>query len=192
MEQYGFYFDAENCIGCHTCHVACKDAHDLPVGQNFRTVRSFTTGSGFSPRIYHISMACNHCVTPACMAACSPGAILRSELGLVVVDNDCCNGCGDCVTACPYAAIVLSETGKATKCDGCAELRDCGEEVACVASCPQRVLEFGQVSALKAAHSAETLVADAAPLPISMPTKPNLLMRLKDCMGDKDFDEIVI
>lgn len=192
MTQYGFYYDAENCVGCHTCHIACKDVNNLPVLKNFRTVRTFTTGSGYSPRMYHLSLACNHCAEPACMPACSEDALYRDELGLVLVREDNCTGCGDCVTACPYHAIVILDSGIAGKCDGCASLRAQGEEVSCVASCPQRVLEFGAVDELKAAHTDEELVNDAAPLPSSGLTQPTLLMRVKDCMNDKDFDEIII
>ncbi len=49
MAHYGFYFDAESCIGCHTCQVACKDTHDLPVGVNRRIVRSFLHGRRIRP-----------------------------------------------------------------------------------------------------------------------------------------------
>ena len=192
MKQYGFYFDAENCIGCHTCQVACKDVHDLPVGNNFRTVRTFTTGSGFTPRMYHISMACNHCNAPTCMPACPEKAFYRDDLGLVLIDVKACTGCGACVPACPYEAISLLNETKAVKCDGCVELRKNGEQVACVSSCPQRVLEFDDMANLQTAHAGEALVCDAAPLPSSSETGPNLLMRNKDCMDDTDFDEIII
>lgn len=192
MEQYGFYYDAENCIGCHTCQVACKDVNDLPVGKNFRTVRTFTTGSGFTPRMYHLSLACNHCAAPACVAACGDAALAKDDAGFVCVDEAACTGCGDCISACPYGAIVLLDSGKAAKCDGCAVLRAEGESISCVASCPQRVLECGPIDGLRATHAAEALVSDAAPLPPSTKTQPNLLMRVKDCMDDKDFDEIVI
>lgn len=192
MKQYGFFFDAENCVGCHTCHVACKDVNNLAVGENYRTVRTFLTGSGYTPRMYHLSMACNHCAEPACVAACAAGALIRDERGLIQVDEASCTGCGDCVSACPYSALFLDAQGKAAKCDGCKGLLEQGEEAACVASCPQRVLEFGPVDELRSAHASLELVADAAPLPSSALTQPNLLMRVKDCMDDEDFDEIVI
>ncbi len=191
MKQYGFCFDAENCIGCHTCHVACKDVNDLEVGDNFRTVRTFMTGSGYTPRMYHISMACNHCAEPACMPKCSLDALYKDELGLVQVDEDKCNGCGDCAPVCPYNAIIIAD-GLAQKCDGCTALLEQGEEAACVASCPQRVLAFAPIDELKSTYSTLNLTADAAPLPASTQTQPNLVMRVKDCMNDTDFDEIII
>jgi len=33
MEQYGLMIDNEYCTGCHSCEVACKNEHNLPLGQ---------------------------------------------------------------------------------------------------------------------------------------------------------------
>ena len=33
MTQYGLLIDNEYCTGCHSCEVACKNEHDLPLGQ---------------------------------------------------------------------------------------------------------------------------------------------------------------
>ena len=33
MAQYGLLIDNEYCTGCHSCEVACKNEHDLPLGQ---------------------------------------------------------------------------------------------------------------------------------------------------------------
>jgi anaerobic dimethyl sulfoxide reductase subunit B len=192
MTQFGFYYDAENCIGCHTCQVACKDTHRLSVGENYRHVSTYCTGSGYTPRLYHVSMACNHCTKPTCMDACSQGAFKRTNEGLVLIEVNSCNGCGDCLDACPYEAITLTSSGIAGKCDGCILLRSQGELPACVASCPQRVLEFGDIDVLRQTHSGEQLVSDVASLPNSYPTQPNLVMRVKDCMTDRDFDQLVI
>lgn len=192
MTQLGFYYDAENCIGCHTCQVACKDTHRLEVGENYRTVTTYCTGSGYTPRLYHISMACNHCAAPACMPACTIEALIRTAEGLVIVDEERCNGCGDCASACPYHAITLLSEGVAGKCNGCIELRSMGEDPACVASCPQRVLEFGDIAALRALHGGAPYSVDIAPLGTASKVEPNLVMRAKDCMFDEDFDRIVI
>ncbi len=31
--RYGLMIDNEYCTGCHSCEVACKNEHDLPLGQ---------------------------------------------------------------------------------------------------------------------------------------------------------------
>ncbi|NLG11204.1 MAG: 4Fe-4S dicluster domain-containing protein [Coriobacteriaceae bacterium] len=193
MTQYAFYLDAENCIGCHTCQIACKDVHGLKVKENFRTVSTYSCGNGYSPMMYHISMGCNHCENPVCMDACSVDAMFRDDMGLIQIIDDCCIGCGDCISACPYGAItMIADTRIAAKCDGCRTLIESGEQAACVASCLQRVLEFGPIEELQAKHAMEKLVTDAAALPSSGLTSPNLLMRIKDCMIDPDYDRIVI
>lgn len=45
MTQLGFFVDVSKCSGCKTCAVACKDAHNLPVGMNFRKVHEYAGGN---------------------------------------------------------------------------------------------------------------------------------------------------
>ncbi|MFK7896157.1 MAG: hypothetical protein AB8G23_09995 [Myxococcota bacterium] len=33
VERPGFHVDLRRCIGCHACSVACKTAHDIPLGE---------------------------------------------------------------------------------------------------------------------------------------------------------------
>ncbi len=194
MAQMGFYFDADNCIGCHTCRVACKDVNRLELGENFRHVSTYCCGSDLDVKMYHISIGCNHCTSPACVAYCPTGAMYKDgDSGLVLHDDDVCIGCQTCVNSCPYGQPVLIRSlGIVHKCDACAGLRYLGEEPSCVASCPQRVLEFGDVEELRAKHSGEEIVSDAAPLPSSSGTSPNLLMLIKPCMTDTDYDQLTI
>ena len=137
MAKLGFYFDAESCIACHTCQVACKDVNNLPLGTNYREVRSFCTGSGWTPRLYHISLAVRGC-------------------------------------------------------NLCTELRELGEEPACVASCPQRALEFGDIEELAAKHEGEPLADGCPAVPNEELANKNFIMRVKDCMMDPDFDEYFV
>ena len=137
MAKLGFYFDAESCIACHTCQVACKDVNDLPVGTNYRVVRSFCTGSGWTPRIYNISLPVQGC-------------------------------------------------------NLCTELRELGEEPACVVSCPMRALEFGDIDELRAKHEGEPLADDCPAIPNEEMCNKHFVMRVKDCMMDEDFDEYFV
>ena len=84
MTQYGFYFDSTRCTGCKTCEMACKDYKDLPATIAFRKVYDYEGGSWTDAGngvyttdtfAYHVSLACNHCAMPACMAKCPSGAI---------------------------------------------------------------------------------------------------------------------
>lgn len=194
MSQMGFYFDADNCIGCHCCQVACKDVNRLDVGQDFRHVTSYVSGSGWDVHMYHMSISCNHCDDPACANVCPTGAMHKDpETGLVLHDDGKCIGCRSCVMACPYGQpVMIDDLNVVHKCDACAGLRLQGEEPSCVASCPQRVLEFGDIEELRAKHPDANLVADCVVLPDSSQTHPNLLMEIKECMLDEDFDQITI
>jgi len=33
MPRYGLLIEYEFCIGCHSCEIACKQEHDLPIGK---------------------------------------------------------------------------------------------------------------------------------------------------------------
>ena len=62
-----------------------------------------TTGPDF--RWLMSSDVCKHCTHAACLDVCPTGALIRTEFGTVVVQEDVCNGCGYCVPACPYGVI---------------------------------------------------------------------------------------
>src|SRR6266545_4911564 len=63
---------------------------------------------------------CKHCTHAACLDVCPTGALFRTEFGTVVVQADVCNGCGNCIPACPYGVIDQREgDGRAWKCTLC-------------------------------------------------------------------------
>ena len=51
------------------------------------------------------SDVCKHCTHAACLDVCPTGALIRTEHGTVLVQQDVCNGCGYCIPACPYGVI---------------------------------------------------------------------------------------
>ncbi len=73
MPQLGFYYDMTACIACKTCQIACKDKNNLEVGVLFRRLYTFEGGRFPNPWIYHISVSCNHCEDPRCVANCPTG-----------------------------------------------------------------------------------------------------------------------
>lgn len=194
MSQYGFYVNAQLCTGCRTCQVACKDVNRLGVGENFRNVESYCTGTFPDVFMYHVSVSCNHCTSPACTESCPTGAMYKdAETGLVLHNDAVCIGCKTCTEVCPYGAPAFIEhLGIVKKCDGCAGLRLQGEKPACVAACPMRVLEFGEIDALVAAHAAEGTTSDFAVMPSSATTGPNAIFSVKPCMLDKDYDYLLM
>lgn len=184
MAQMGFYFDQSRCTGCAACTIACKDKHDLPVGVSWRRVVQYTTGTWredadgtVSPSIatYYSSIACNHCDDAICVEVCPSTAMRKGDDGIVYVDPEVCIGCRYCEMACPYSAPQFNaELGVMTKCDLCRDRLAVGEKPACVASCPSRALDFGDVEELRAQYGAE---AGIEPLPDPRITQPNLVIK---------------
>ena len=52
-----------------------------------------------------LSDVCKHCEHAGCLEACPTGAIFRTEVSSVYVQDDVCNGCGYCVVGCPFGVI---------------------------------------------------------------------------------------
>lgn len=160
MSQYAFYFDQARCGACNCCTVACKDWNQLKPGPvNWRV--QFTHENDTPPYFFPLSMGCNHCENPACVAACGAGAIVKDvESGAVIVDRDKCMELRTCIMACPYAKPQIADdkqepnrpTHPMQKCDMCAERRLAGQKPICVTSCIGRALDFGLATDIQAAH----------------------------------------
>lgn len=191
MTQYGFYFDSTRCTGCRTCEMACKDYKDLPQTMAFRKVYDYeggtwTPGEGglfaTDAYAYHVSLACNHCDQPKCVANCPQGAIEKDgKTGLVAINDEKCIGAGTCVEACPYGVPILDkEKKKGLKCDGCADRVAEGMKPICVEACPLRALDFGDIEELRTTYGD---VAGIAPMPSPEETHPNIV--INECPAAK-------
>jgi anaerobic dimethyl sulfoxide reductase subunit B (iron-sulfur subunit) len=166
--------------------MACKDKNDLKPGRKFRRIHSESAGTWtvnadgtctpdnvFS---YSVSIACNHCANPVCVAICPTGSMQKDvETGIVDNDQEACIGCGSCALACPYNAPSLdTEAMKVSKCNFCKDLLDQGEVPACAAACSMQVIEYGELDELRAAHP--DAVQQVAPLASPSETNPSLLI----------------
>jgi nitrate reductase beta subunit len=94
---------------------------------------------------FYLPRSCNHCLNPACVAACPSGAITkRGEDGVVLVNQDRCRGWRMCVSACPYKKVYFNlSTRKSEKCILCYPRLDAGEPPACFHTCVGRVRYLG-------------------------------------------------
>jgi anaerobic dimethyl sulfoxide reductase subunit B (iron-sulfur subunit) len=179
MTQLGFHVDSRYCVECRTCQIACVDKNNLKAGPLFRQVYTFEGGKFPNIWGYHLSMACNHCAEPLCVANCPTGAMYkRKEDGIVLLDKDKCIGCKYCIWSCPYGAPnYIEKEGKVGKCNFCVDLIDQGLNPACVDACNMRVLEFGDIEELQQKYPDST--SDIRGLPDSDFTKPSLLITPK-------------
>jgi len=173
-EPVGFFTDVTVCIGCKACQVACHQWNDLPAENDGRTTLSGNSYDNtrslsdvnwrhvkfieqFSPdpdrnqaAWMMMSDVCKHCVNAPCLEVCPTGAILRTEFDTVYINEPACNGCRDCVSACPFGVIHMSrKTGIAQKCTFCYDRLKIGLTPACAQACPTQSIRFGPVNKLK-------------------------------------------
>jgi formate dehydrogenase iron-sulfur subunit len=97
-----------------------------------------------------MSDVCKHCERAGCLEACPTGAIMRTEFGSVYLQPDVCNGCGYCVSACPFGVIDRREDdGRAWKCTLCYDRLEGGMVPACAKACPTASIQFGELGELR-------------------------------------------
>jgi formate dehydrogenase iron-sulfur subunit len=171
-EPMGFYTDTTVCIGCKACEVACKEWNQLPAtngGRNtlsgdsydntrrldgihwrhVKFIEQFDT-QRHQARWLMMSDVCKHCVRAGCLEVCPTGAIIRTEFDTVVIQSDVCNGCRDCIAACPFGVIDINPvSGTAQKCTLCYDRMRAGLEPACSKACPTDSINFGPIRELK-------------------------------------------
>ncbi len=96
------------------------------------------------------SDVCKHCTHAACLDVCPTGALVRTELGSVVVQQDVCNGCGYCVPACPFGVIdQRKDDGRVFKCTLCYDRTSHDLEPACAKACPTQSIQYGPLDELR-------------------------------------------
>jgi formate dehydrogenase iron-sulfur subunit len=172
--RMGFFTDTSVCIGCKACEVACKEwnavpedglelsgmSYDNTVGLGASTwrhvafIEQIRPAQGPEPaggiQWLMASDVCKHCTEAACLDVCPTGALMRTEFGTVVVQDDVCNGCGYCVPACPFGVIARRETdGGAHKCTLCYDRIGDGLTPACAKACPTESIQFGPLDELR-------------------------------------------
>ncbi len=119
---------------------------------NWRHVRFIERGSSLEGNMawYMMSDSCKHCTHAGCLDVCPTHALMRTDLGNVIVQQDVCNGCRMCISACPYGVISYNKsTGRVNKCTLCDDRIHNGLETACAKACPTDSIVFGDVDELR-------------------------------------------
>lgn len=107
---------------------------------------------------------CNHCAESPCTKACPTEATFKRWDGIVAMDYHRCIGCRFCMAACPYGSRSFNwqdprmaiknpsadyptrMQGVVEKCNFCSERLVKGLKPACVESCPNQALTFGDLN----------------------------------------------
>jgi formate dehydrogenase iron-sulfur subunit len=168
-DAVGVLIDLTRCSGCQSCALACKASNAMPLPEDvpgglsssalsFVDTRLGPRGAKTEDAETYVKRQCMHCLHPACVSACTVGALRKTALGPVVYEADKCIGCRYCQYACPFGVPTYqweNPLGLIHKCEMCFERVSEGQLPACVAACPNGALRFGKRKELLAQAKAQ-------------------------------------
>lgn len=134
MERRYITCDPELCTGCGICEMVCsaeKEGFFCPELSRIHLVRINEKKA--------VSIACRFCEGTPCIAACPRDALTMDEAKNVIrLDRIRCTGCGWCIEACDFGAIVQNRSDKSVVlCDLC----EGRSQPKCVELCPKQALK---------------------------------------------------
>ena len=102
MSRYIMAIDANKCINCKACVLACQQRNGTPYGHSRNWVRETPDKLSLLGTAYQPG-ACMHCDHPLCVEACPTHATYKADDGSVGIDPERCIGCGG-ASSCSYRA----------------------------------------------------------------------------------------
>jgi anaerobic dimethyl sulfoxide reductase subunit B (iron-sulfur subunit) len=192
LDNPTFYFNAKG-------ESNLDESRKYYMKENWRRVFNYEYGNIWPElKVNHLSMACNHCSNPACVAVCPVNAINKeSEYGIVLVNSEICISCGLCQANCPWGVPQYYDNNfldyafedparpRMTKCTFCLERIKKGLKPACVAACLNRALDAGPLGALKKEYKDAVQITDMPSdefkpdIFSSGNTHPNVIVKMK-------------
>ncbi|MEM2981091.1 MAG: 4Fe-4S dicluster domain-containing protein [Thermoproteota archaeon] len=126
--------DPDRCNGCRICEYVCSFSSEGVLNikkSRIRVVR-------IEPFV-NIAVTCRKCEDPPCVKACPRDALKQKPNGIIVVDENKCNGCGWCIEVCPFGVVRLHlDKRKIVICDYCEK----HGSLKCVEYCPKDALKY--------------------------------------------------
>jgi len=123
----------DNCTGCRICEQICSLEH---AGAINPYKASLVIDKDYD-HLAHVPRICRQCNKARCVSACRPSALSQDAVTRVIsVEQQLCDGCEDCVRACPFDAIwYRRELNKLFVCD------QCGGRMLCARYCATGALQ---------------------------------------------------
>jgi Fe-S-cluster-containing dehydrogenase component len=149
MNSYTLVVEEYACWGCMTCEVACMQEYN-PIESAAGTKYLSVWADG--PKLVDGKLdftwrvtVCRHCDEPDCLPVCPTESIMKRADGIVILNEETCDGCQACIAACPYDAIAFdAKRSKAFKCNLCHHRVDQGLLPACADNiCLAHCIYFG-------------------------------------------------
>ena len=160
-DSFAVLHDTTRCIGCRRCEVGCQRVNSLPLPRRpFEDLsvmdkkRRTTADAWTVVNKYNVDgkevfckTQCNHCLDPACAAACFVKAFQKDPSGAVTYADDLCVGCRYCMIACPFhipGFQYYKALPHVRKCTLCLPRLQEGKLPGCVEDCTMDALTFGK------------------------------------------------
>lgn len=118
QRKWKMVIDAQKCIACDACSVACISANNLPPGVAYRKVVQLEDGDYPKVHSYFMPTNCMQCESPPCVEAANDvieGSMSKREDGIVTIDYSKMNGkkvYEAAKKACPYSFALNYDEGK--------------------------------------------------------------------------------
>jgi molybdopterin-containing oxidoreductase family iron-sulfur binding subunit len=163
--RWGMVIDTTKCTtGCDACVKACNTENGInetvaDPRQGAQWIRKIDLKNLKGGNTHSLPIMCQHCANPPCVDVCPTGASFKRADGIVLVDRHICIGCRYCMMACPYKARsfvhqpltaqnpeVPRGLGCVEGCTFCVQRIDKGQKPACVESCPEGAMLFGDLN----------------------------------------------
>ncbi|MBI4303255.1 MAG: 4Fe-4S dicluster domain-containing protein [Chloroflexi bacterium] len=135
MERKYITCDLKTCTGCGICEMVCSSEKEKSFCPELSRIHLVHLDEKEA-----VSIACRFCENTPCISACPRDALTMDEANNVIrLDKMRCTGCGWCIEACDFGAIVLDHATKSVVlCDLC----EGRSQPKCVEICPKQALKI--------------------------------------------------
>jgi dimethyl sulfoxide reductase iron-sulfur subunit len=183
LRRWSMVIDLRRCDGCQSigkppqCTQACIVGHYAPEPMEWMQVFEGPLQGGGTQ---FIPTPCQQCQNPPCVNVCPVAATFSTPEGVVLIDQNRCIGCRNCMEACPYDRrffnwgeppqpadakvakynpMMQSPAIKGTvmKCDFCMDLVGSDRRPHCVQGCPNNAIYLGDLEEDIASNGVEVI-----------------------------------